>query len=162
MSGSDGAAGPKKAPPAFGVREPDVTYRVRPSAYGILPDGRGRIAAIETPGGWFLPGGGRHEGETPEACLHREILEELGLRVAIEKPLGEAAQFFHAATEAAHFHSRARFYLCRSLGTAGTAGEDGHRLRWIDPEVTETGFVHEYHAWAVDRYRRDRTQRRQP
>ena len=30
---------------------------------------------------WDLPGGGREGGETPEACLLREVEEEFGLRL---------------------------------------------------------------------------------
>ncbi|MBD1205937.1 MAG: NUDIX hydrolase [Rhodobacteraceae bacterium] len=37
------------------------------------------------PGMWDLPGGGRDGGETPEACLLREVEEEFGLRLTVDR-----------------------------------------------------------------------------
>ena len=34
---------------------------------------------------WDLPGGGREAGETPEACLLREVHEEFGLILPVER-----------------------------------------------------------------------------
>lgn len=36
-------------------------------------------------GAWQLPGGGMEFGETPEKTLHREILEEVGVKIKIVK-----------------------------------------------------------------------------
>lgn len=58
---------------------------------------------------WLLPGGGREPGESEEACVHREMMEETGLEVAVERlVLEERREVFFG-------EYRARTYLCRRL-----------------------------------------------
>lgn len=51
---------------------------------------------------WLLPGGGREADETPEQCLIREVQEETGLTIRVERlllddaaPAGDVYQRFH-------------------------------------------------------------------
>jgi len=65
-----------------------------PLAYAtaILRDPAGRILfqrrADFGAAWWGLPGGLLEPGETPEACLQREVLEETGLTVAVRRLTG--------------------------------------------------------------------------
>lgn len=60
---------------------PNGFYRVSIKGL-ILDETRKKFAIIlEDNGLWELPGGGLDWGESPEACLKREIHEEMGLTV---------------------------------------------------------------------------------
>ena len=55
----------------------------------VTSSSTGRVALLERRRGsetyWVVPGGGIEEGETPEEAAVREVLEELGLTVALER-----------------------------------------------------------------------------
>jgi len=57
-----------------------------------------RSAAMSQPLKWEFPGGKIRPGENPEACLHREIVEELGVQIDICKPLQPATHVYPALT----------------------------------------------------------------
>ena len=46
-----------------------------------------RSASMSLPLKWEFPGGKIDEGESPEECLKRELIEELGIEVAIGRAL---------------------------------------------------------------------------
>ena len=51
----------------------------------ILTRLRDDFAHIPWPGMWDLPGGGREGAETPEACVLRELHEEFGLTLPLDR-----------------------------------------------------------------------------
>ena len=40
---------------------------------------------------WEFPGGKIHQGESPEACVVREVFEELNIQIAVTRPLSLAS-----------------------------------------------------------------------
>ncbi len=76
---------------------------------------------------WEFPGGKVEAGESDEACLHRELNEELGMQVEIMQKL---PVFEHAYPD---FHIRLVPFVCRPTGSGHTPGE--HDLtEWFAPE----------------------------
>lgn len=66
----------------------------------VIIDGQRVFAARRGPGGqqalkWEFPGGKLEAGETEEECLHRELAEELNMKVHI---LARLRSFFHEYT----------------------------------------------------------------
>ncbi len=100
-----------------------------------LVDPDGRVLLAQRPEGkslaglWEFPGGKVEPGETPEACLIRELAEELGVDTwaSCLAPLSFASHGYE------DFHLLMPLYVCRKWG--GTAqGREGQALAWVRPQ----------------------------
>ncbi|MCB1882423.1 MAG: 8-oxo-dGTP diphosphatase MutT [Geminicoccaceae bacterium] len=101
-----------------------------------LVDGDGRVLVTRRPEGkplaglWEFPGGKLDPGETPEACLVRELREELGIdtETACLAPLAFASHPYDA------FHLLMPLYVCRRW-RGEPEGKEGQALRWARPQA---------------------------
>ncbi|HKP78346.1 MAG TPA: 8-oxo-dGTP diphosphatase MutT [Phenylobacterium sp.] len=108
-------------------------------AAAALVDVDGRVLICQRPEGkqlaglWEFPGGKVEAGETPEACLIRELEEELGIRVSHAC----LAPFVFASHEYESFHLLMPLYLVRRW--EGVVVNREHKaVAWVRPIDMDT------------------------
>jgi 8-oxo-dGTP diphosphatase len=103
-------------------------------AAAALIDADGRVLICQRPEGkqlaglWEFPGGKVEAGETPEACLIRELQEELGIKVTHAC----LAPFVFASHEYESFHLLMPLYLVRRWEGQVVAHEH-QATAWVKP-----------------------------
>ncbi|GHJ49804.1 DNA mismatch repair protein MutT [Catellatospora sp. TT07R-123] len=138
--------------------EPRQEPRPRRAGRVLLVDARERVLLFHgtdphQPGAayWFTPGGGLDDGETTAQAAARELFEETGLSVPVDR-IGpavhsEVANFSFAGVA---YRQEQDFYLVRvdswhvdtsRFDEVEQASVDGHRW-WSVSELRETGEVY--------------------
>lgn len=103
----------------------------RAAAVGVLHRD-GRVLIARRPPGrllgglWEFPGGKRRPRESLQACLRRELKEELGIDVAIGDALGQVHHVY------SHFEVVVHVYTCR-LRRGEPAALEHSAVRWVAP-----------------------------
>jgi 8-oxo-dGTP pyrophosphatase MutT (NUDIX family) len=84
---------------------------------------------------WLLPGGGREPGESEEACVARELWEETGLHVHVERLLLDAFIDIQG-------YGRQRFktYLCHADGGEPQPGYEPEEVAAQNYAIVEVGW----------------------
>ena len=76
---------------------------------------------------WLLPGGGREGDESDEDCVCREVREETGLHVTVERVL------LDELVPPNPFYERVRTYLCLS--------PEGEPVPGVEPEFVDVSSI---------------------
>lgn len=115
-------------PPARGQK-----YIRRAGVYAILPLGDAILAThqAEPVPEFQLPGGGIDQGEHPVAALHREVFEETGWKVAVERRLGAFRRFTYMPEYDLWAEKLCTVYLARPVLRLGPPSEPGHNAVWL-------------------------------
>lgn len=138
--------------PVFGKRIGDCPYIQRPSAYAIVRNVSGCFALIQTPRGFYLPGGGIERSETPEQAIEREAIEEAGLILKSRARVGEALEIVYSAEENACFEKRCVFIETEVVALI-PSHESDHELIWVNLDQALSMLTHESHRWALRGYK---------
>jgi 8-oxo-dGTP diphosphatase len=87
-----------------------------------------RSASMAMPLKWEFPGGKIHPGETPEACLRRELQEELGVTATIGRPLPPTTHDYPAFTITLYP------FEC-TIDSGNPIAHEHDQLAWLPPEA---------------------------
>jgi 8-oxo-dGTP diphosphatase len=142
--------------PTFGIPLDGVTYVERYGAYAFLLDRKKNLAVVETPNGFFLPGGGVEGKETLEQALQREVFEEIGLEVVRSKFIVESMQFHWSDFYQKHFKKIGSFYEIEVRDAPPARHQAAHRLHWLSGEKAEQQLSQEFQRWSLDYFLRHR------
>jgi 8-oxo-dGTP diphosphatase len=134
--------------PQFGAAIPGMTYAERPGVYALVMQD-GQVLVIETPAGFFLPGGGIDGGEDEALALRRELLEEAGVTIVDATPFASARQYVIERETGLGFNKVESFYTVRIQETGTERRELDHRPRWVSVAAALAGLREEAQRWAV-------------
>jgi 8-oxo-dGTP diphosphatase len=128
---------------------------VVPCVGAVVHDAGGRLLLIRRghaphQGLWSLPGGRVEPGESPEAAVEREVLEETGLRVLAGAAVGRVR------IPAGDVEYEVIDFTCTLAqpGEKPVAGDDAADVRFADRSTVKAlpctpGLVETLHGWGV-------------
>jgi len=128
--------------------EPDVSKarQLRPSVAAIIPndDGHVLLQRRSDNGLWGLPGGGVEIGESVSTAMVREVQEETGLTVMIERLVGVYSDprfqvVRYADGNVVHYINT--LFVCRILGGTLQTCEETLDLQFFNPAHLPEGML---------------------
>lgn len=99
----------------------------------IREDGRVLVIKRHDNGHWEAPGGVLELDESFEAGVRREVREETGLEVNVERLTGVYKNLTHGIV--------ALVYRCRPIGGEPRPTEEAREIRWMTKEEVQSAMV---------------------
>ncbi len=116
------------------------------SVAGIVVRDDGRVLVIKRDdnGHWEAPGGILELDESFEAGVRREVLEETGLEVTVERLTGVYKNLTHGIV--------ALVYRCRPVGGEPHSTEEAREIRWMTKEEVQSAMVPAFGVRVLDAF----------
>jgi len=131
---------------------------IRPGVAAVLRDEAGRVLLHQrrVGGGWAPPSGAVEPGENLIAALHREILEETALTVAVERPVGvysDPAYMVVVYPDGRVIHFVTTLFLCRLDSGTLIGNDEGLAWDWFPPDALPDDLTEYARVWLADALR---------
>jgi len=113
-------------------------YQRRPGAYAIIRNGSKALltaSIAEAQPEVQLAGGGIDVRENPVHALHREVMEETGWRIAVERRLGVYQRYCFMPDYDKWAQKICTIYLARPVMKLSEPTEEHHLPIWTDLEL---------------------------
>jgi len=96
------------------VDVPKEKFEIRVAGYAlVVHEEKILLVKSKETNRWVFPGGGTEVGETLESGMKREVFEETGVKIRIEKFLNFREVFFYYDPLDLAFQNYAMYFLCR-------------------------------------------------
>ncbi|MGA5577233.1 NUDIX hydrolase [Streptomyces koyangensis] len=114
------------------------------SVAGVVVRDDGRVLAIRRAdnGTWEPPGGVLELDERPEDGTVREVLEETGIRVSVDRLTGVYKNMSRGVV--------ALVFLCRPVGGAERTSTESTAVEWLTPQEAEDLMAEVYAVRVLD------------
>lgn len=110
----------------------------------VREDGRVLVIRRDDNGHWEAPGGVLELDESFEDGVRREVLEETGLKVEVERLTGVYKNLTHGIV--------ALVYRCRPAGGQAHVTEEAREIRWMTTEEVQSAMVPAFGVRVLDAF----------